>query len=123
METGLKAPKLCRKSAAKSEDIEMARCLENLGVEAGDSRDLEGRKRFFPFIPDDHLIPGKVPGWYWRFQFYPEEEGLACCSDVAISFHHVSPNLMYVLEYLIYHLRPHGINLAERPPDIDVLEN
>ena len=122
VETGLKDPELCRPDAGGAEDVEIGKCMENLGVEAGDSRDLEGRKRFFPLVPEDHLIPGVIPNdtWYWPYQFYPDKKGLACCSDLAISFHYVSPNMMYVLEYLIYHLRPHGINLRHSPEDIMV---
>ncbi len=101
----------CRKDDQGAEDVEMGKCMESLHVVAGDSRDTEGRGRFFPFVPEQHLIPNILPKdfWYWTNIYYPSEEGPNCCSDTAISFHYIPPNMMYVLEYLIYHLRPYGV--------------
>lgn len=47
--------------------------MKSLNVSAMDTRDSKGRGRFFPFVPQDHIITGKVDKsyWYWKNLYYP----------------------------------------------------
>ena len=101
---------LCKQDATGAEDAEIGFCLEHVHVIAGDSRDEFGRGRFFADVPQSHVLPKIMDKgyWYWKNQFYPTETGLGCCSDNAISFHYVNPEMMYTLEYLIYHMHTYG---------------
>ncbi|XP_068140286.1 glycoprotein-N-acetylgalactosamine 3-beta-galactosyltransferase 1-like [Drosophila tropicalis] len=96
------------------EDVEIGRCMENLKVIAGDSRDITGRGRMFMFMPEHHLIKRDYE-WYWSYQYYKDDDGLDCCSHLAISWHYVDPYLMYIMDYLIYNLKIHGLHRTLDP--------
>ncbi|XP_035688944.1 C1GALT1-specific chaperone 1-like isoform X2 [Branchiostoma floridae] len=83
---------------AKNPDHHLAKCLNNAGVEIGDSRDIRGRQRFNLETPQELIS---------------HNQGPECCSDFAITFHYITPNTMYVLEYMTYHLRPYGYNYPQ----------
>ncbi|CAH0564897.1 unnamed protein product [Brassicogethes aeneus] len=107
--------KLCKQSNSGAEDVEIGKCLAAVNVTAGDSRDTDGSFRFLSFNPEHHLTHKKSEKfWYWQYVYDEQPMGINCCSDRAISFHYISPNQMYVMEYLIYHLRPYGIDQISR---------
>lgn len=50
--------------------------MQNLNVPNMDTRDSNGRGRFFPFVPDSVYFPGKMTPdyWYWKNIYYPPAE-------------------------------------------------
>ena len=73
---GLSDPNKCRADAGGAEDLEMGKCLLNVDVHPGDSRDELERERFHPFVPEHHLIPDILPKdmWYWSYSYYPAKQ-------------------------------------------------
>lgn len=114
VEIGIPNKEYCMQEETDLDDVEIGRCLEKLNVTAGDSRDWKGRGRMFPLSPEFHtVIPKDHDFWYWSYVFYPTENGKNCCSDRTISFHYISPQFMYTMEFLIYELRPFGLKFDE----------
>lgn len=121
VEKGFKDTKLCKSAThvGGAEDVEIGRCLMNVGVEAGDSRD-DIYETFHPFVMQQMVVPNILPRkfWYFSYNFYPVKEGPECCSDYSISFHYVPPNMMYQLEFMVYHMRPFGVGYYMCPAEI-----
>lgn len=98
----------------RAEDSELGRCLQQVGVKPGDSR--EGyQERFHPFVPAHHFFDQfkNVPeseNWFQNMSWYPHRHGWGCCSNRSITFHYIEPEMMYVYHYFLYFLRPVGVN-------------
>ena len=97
----------------ENEDMLVSICLKSAGVAISDSRDA-ARSRFLPLSPELHLTPGAVASsaYKWVLQYSvgksEENEGPGCCSELAVSFHYISPQSQYALDYLIYKLHTFG---------------
>lgn len=63
----------------------------------------------------------KSDDWYWRRQFYLNDEGLDSCSNHTVAFHYIYPTKMYAIFYHSYHLKPYGIQY--RYPTLPQMHN
>nr|XP_039252800.1 glycoprotein-N-acetylgalactosamine 3-beta-galactosyltransferase 1-like [Styela clava] len=94
------------------EDVEMGRCMEKIGVIAGDSRDADHRETFHPLGPIHHLKPGSIPpdNWFWKYNYYPTCLGPECSSNYPITFHYVSTDEMHIFDFMIYNVKIYGLS-------------
>jgi hypothetical protein len=99
----LDSPKCYAHQVGFWEDVNVAHCLQVLDIKPYDTRDSQGRERFHPFSPGQHLeyrIPTK-PDWYAKYN--PElKVGYECCSADSISFHYVKSDIMGRLHNYVY---------------------
>ncbi|KAH8352228.1 hypothetical protein KR084_002881 [Drosophila pseudotakahashii] len=113
----LGAAKNCLPGDEGTEDYVMGRCLRQLNVQAGDSRDIFGRQRFFSLALEHFLIPDRDDEDFWlrEYLYQTTGTGMECCSTYSISIHNVSPYEMHFLETILYKNRPYGL-IAGHPP-------
>ena len=102
-------------------EVSLAIILSGFGCSAVDTRDAKNRGRFHSFPPEKHLIPGMISVFntYWRSSVFMSPEGPHCCSDLAITFNGIEPPVMYLTEYLLYHMSIFSnspLGLGNRPP-------
>lgn len=92
-----------------AEDAELGKCMTSVGVIPGDSRDHLGRGRFFPMEPHLFVYPFISPNnfapWWNNKSYYYYRQGENCCSDTTISFHYIRPTTLYVMDFLLYHIK------------------
>lgn len=93
-------------------------CLKGHAVFV-DSRDEHHQKRFFPVGVDEHMkraSPEAMKYWYYQRMYYQSPQGSPdCCSDAYIASHYVPPKEAYLLDYIIYHVHPFGL---EKPNEL-----
>lgn len=112
-ENGLK----CVKDGVNlSREVRFGQCLKEVGVIFGKSTDDHGKQLFFDKYLDDYFLPKvevRLP--YPWYQDYKVEHFLNSASNFSITFYGMNSQRMYVMEYLIYDLRPYGLETITPP--------
>lgn len=72
----------CNAGNGGREDLEMGRCLSNVNVIAGDSRDNQGRGKMFVFDAEKHMFPNLNPKYWYRQSIYYDTHDVNISSNV-----------------------------------------
>eukprot|EP00468_Gymnochlora_sp_CCMP2014_P005784 CAMPEP_0167753764 /NCGR_PEP_ID=MMETSP0110_2-20121227/7895_1 /TAXON_ID=629695 /ORGANISM="Gymnochlora sp., Strain CCMP2014" /LENGTH=410 /DNA_ID=CAMNT_0007639567 /DNA_START=185 /DNA_END=1414 /DNA_ORIENTATION=+ len=118
----------CADRAGAGEDPQTGGCLRDLGILPADTLDHQGRQRFNPFRPRDHLFSvdyhDDPKDWFWRYKgaIGKKQVKRDCCSPYPISFHNFKTNpalydenALYELEYF-FHTAPYESRIIGLDP-------
>ncbi|CAO1358115.1 unnamed protein product [Diamesa tonsa] len=116
---------ICRPDDHGAEDLEMGKCLEKTAIFV-DTRDDKNQMTFFQMSVEEHFNPNRIPdNWYWKYLYYNVTQGsMDCCSKTLAGLHYITPREMYMLDYLIYDVKPYGIEQHDdkKPPKLPLAE-
>ncbi|XP_037928500.1 glycoprotein-N-acetylgalactosamine 3-beta-galactosyltransferase 1-like [Teleopsis dalmanni] len=123
VKSALPNTEICTPGANGKESEELARCLKNVGVLAGDSRAEDGSNTFFPFSLSDYLKGLKPEDHKFLYEnsFYAMRNKSFPLSKKMISFSNVHRDDLYTLEYFIYNMRVFG--QKRLPAQLPIIEN
>uniref|UniRef100_A0A914QSN7 N-acetylgalactosaminide beta-1,3-galactosyltransferase n=1 Tax=Panagrolaimus davidi TaxID=227884 RepID=A0A914QSN7_9BILA len=101
---------ICPQATSDNDDLELGICVQNLNIISVDTRDNQGRHRMFPWGPIDHIMKG-LEQRHLDYLYYPynQNKTFDCCAEHMISFHYVYGEMLYMIEFLIYHAKLIGI--------------
>jgi len=94
------------------EDVQVGKCLAELGIHPGETRDDLAEEIFHPYSPIHHLIPGIIKNndWLHEYSKWEVKSGPECCSRYSVAFHYIDHNDMYMLDYFIYKFDVFGLS-------------
>ncbi|XP_060592095.1 glycoprotein-N-acetylgalactosamine 3-beta-galactosyltransferase 1-like [Ruditapes philippinarum] len=92
----------CRQDGG-DEDVEIGLCLTKSNVSVLNSLDSDGRQTFHPESLLRHLYP-PYPKWLQSYSWNQDSAnfGSECCSKYSVSFHHISVDMLYMIDHLLY---------------------
>ncbi|XP_078310252.1 glycoprotein-N-acetylgalactosamine 3-beta-galactosyltransferase 1-like isoform X2 [Crassostrea virginica] len=98
--------------SGKDEDLDIGKCFEKIGVKVYSTVDAFGRQAFHPFGFQKAFFGHEGGETYYVSR--PYETGPNCCSEFTVSFHYVTPEEMYLMEFLLYHTKIYGRHFAPK---------
>ncbi|ESO81906.1 hypothetical protein LOTGIDRAFT_170451 [Lottia gigantea] len=108
---GYKKKNKCKEDGG-DEDVEIAQCLQYLNIVVYNTLDSFGRESFHPFGISTHIV-GPEPAGLTEWDRNKPQIGRNCCSQLLISFHYVKPDMMLIIEHLLYRTSVYGRKVEE----------